>query len=133
MSISNGAVKPWLHGYLDSAEEVFSKEIADSSFVPNHNTFANRALLRGRSGNGSEALKDANQVTCSIDFLRHTFTREYNQSLSIQTSAIGQIAKTVAIINGGEHELARQEIPKVLETGDSDQHIFLLKVIQVCI
>ncbi|KAH0835821.1 hypothetical protein J3R83DRAFT_9682 [Lanmaoa asiatica] len=112
MNISNGAVKPWLHGYLDSAEEVLSKEIGDSAFVPNHNTFANRALLRGRLGKGSMALEDA------------------EKSLLIQTSAIGQIAKTIATIHQGKHELTRQEIFKVLKTGHSEKYTFFLKVIQ---
>jgi len=62
MSISNGAVKPWLHGFLDVAEQVLSKEIEDPAFVPNHNIFANRALIRGRLRNGNAALEDAEKV-----------------------------------------------------------------------
>lgn len=64
MSISNAAVKPWLHGFLKSAEDVLSAEIDSPSFVPNHDIFANRALVRGRQGceDPSTALKDAEQV-----------------------------------------------------------------------
>lgn len=63
MSITNGAVKPWLHGFLESAEEVLSAEIENTASAPDHNTFANRALLRGRLGNGNTALEDAEKVT----------------------------------------------------------------------
>lgn len=63
MSISNGAVKPWLHGFLESAEQVLSREIDNPASTPNHNTFANRALLRGRLRNGETALEDAEKVT----------------------------------------------------------------------
>lgn len=63
MSISNGAVKGWLHGFLDHAEKVFSTEIEDPKFVSNHDIFANRALIRGRLGKGDLALEDAQKVT----------------------------------------------------------------------
>lgn len=62
MSISNAAVKPWLHGFIDSAEQVLSTEIDHPAFSPNHNIFANRALLRGRLQNGKAALEDAEKV-----------------------------------------------------------------------
>ena len=60
------------------------------------------------------------------------FTRAPNQSLGIQTSAIGHIAKTIAFIHQREYGTAKQEIPKVLEACDSDNHTLLLEVIQVC-
>ncbi|KAI9457059.1 hypothetical protein HD554DRAFT_2303563 [Boletus coccyginus] len=114
MSISNGAVKPWLHGFLDVAEGVLSKEIENPAFVPNHDIFANRALIRGRLRNGNAALEDA------------------EKSLLVQTSAIGHVAKTIAFIQQGEYGLAKQEIPKVLDSRrpESDEHAFLLEVIQ---
>lgn len=72
MSITNDAVKPWLHGFLKNAEEVLSTEINSPASAPNHDTLANRALVRGRLGNGCEALKDAEQVTLR-DSLGHLY------------------------------------------------------------
>ncbi|KAF8553994.1 hypothetical protein OG21DRAFT_1140929 [Imleria badia] len=111
MSIINAAVKPWLHGFLESAEKVLSAEIENPASAPGHNTFANRALIRGRLENGNAALEDA------------------EKSLLIQTSPIGRIAKTMAFIRQKEYRLAKQEIPEVLPACHSDNK-FLLEVIQ---
>lgn len=48
----------------------------------------------------------------------------------MQPSAIGQIAKVMALINQKELELAKREIP-TLQTYHSDEYTPLLKVIQV--
>ena len=58
MSISNAAVKPWLHSFLDSAEEVFTTEIETSAATLDHNTFANRAIIRCRHVKVDAALED---------------------------------------------------------------------------
>ena len=60
MSISNGAVKPWHRGFLEIAEQALSTEIEQSA--PDSDMFANRALVRGRLGNGKTALEDAEKV-----------------------------------------------------------------------
>ncbi|KAF8124713.1 hypothetical protein EV363DRAFT_1539540 [Boletus edulis] len=111
MSISNGAVKAWLHDFLEYAEQVFTKEIEHSASA-DYNIYANRALIHGRRKNGDAALKDA------------------EKSLSLQTSPIGVIARAVAFIQQGKYELAKQEIPKLLQTSHSKEHTFLLEVIR---
>lgn len=68
LSIINAAVKPWLHSYLDSAGEALSKEIETSTPLADHNMYANRALIRGRSGDGNLALEDAEKVTFNFPF-----------------------------------------------------------------
>lgn len=80
MSISNGAVKPWLHGFLKSAEEVLSAEINSPASAPNHDTLANRALVRGRLGHeyASVALKDAEQVIFHRPFQTSVLTWVHN-------------------------------------------------------
>ena len=64
MNISNGAVKPWLHGYLKSVDEVLLAEIDSPVFSlnPNHDTLANWALIQGHLKDWRMALKDAEQV-----------------------------------------------------------------------
>lgn len=39
----------------------------------------------------------------------------------------------MAYIHQGEHELAKREIPELLQRGHSDKDRFLLQVIQVCV
>ena len=54
----------------------------------------------------------------------------FNQSLSIKASAIGHIAKTIALFHHNVHDLARQEIVKI-DNFHLDKHKFLLNVVQV--
>lgn len=65
MNISDAAFKPWIKFDSGIAETTLSKEIMSSNL--DHNTFANRALVRTLLQQWSAAIVDATQVVlCAI-------------------------------------------------------------------
>ncbi|KAG8214921.1 hypothetical protein J3R82DRAFT_10108 [Butyriboletus roseoflavus] len=88
MHLSGVVQELWLHGELESAMEILSRDIALNGKT--YHAFANRALVQARLQKWDDALVDA------------------EMSINIQPSVIGCIARSIALCGQGRHEDSMQ-------------------------
>ncbi|KAH0832420.1 hypothetical protein J3R83DRAFT_13460 [Lanmaoa asiatica] len=115
----------WLHGDLESAMEILSRDIVLNG--NSHHAFANRALVQARLQKWGNALVDAETVINHASFLDATL--KYNrQSIDIQPSVIGCIARSIALGGQGRHEDSMQAFDLAFSYCRAEQVNYLLLV-----
>lgn len=119
----------WLQGKLESTIEVLSRDIVLNG--KSHHAFANRALVQARLQKWGSALVDAEMVTHHTSFYRTTLKYICFQSIDIQPSVIGCIAKSIALCGQGRHEDSMQAFDLGFNYCSADQLNYLL-LVKVC-
>ena len=90
----------WKQDRLPDTEASLT-EIITHSTRPSHDAFANRALVRAHLRQWDVAIDDAKRVG-SYFFPCPCTHSDYSKSLKIQPSVIGYVAKSVALVGGGQ-------------------------------
>ncbi|KAH0825664.1 hypothetical protein J3R83DRAFT_11721 [Lanmaoa asiatica] len=129
MNVSEEAFRLWIKQDLHKAEEKLSREINPEN--SNHYVArANRALIRASLKQWDTAIADATQVASHlISPVAHVYSSVPGpKSLAIQRSIIGHIAKAVALVGRGEHELAFETFDLVFRDCSADETRFLLLI-----
>ena len=129
IQIDDAALHSWNHNQLADAEALLAAAIHESR-NPSHHTLASRALVRARLREWDAAIADAIQVCLAL--LSHAPSLIYIESIKIQSSVIGYIAKSVALVGNGENHKAYPACDIAFERFHS-AHVTFLLLIKVCI
>jgi hypothetical protein len=129
MHLSGGIQELWLHEKLGSAMEVLSRDIVLNG--KSHHAYANRALVQGRLQKWSNALVDAETVTSHPLSQRAPLKHIHYQSIDIQPSVIGCIAKSIALCGQDRHEDSMQAFDLAFSYCSAEQVNYLL-LVKVC-
>lgn len=123
----NGAVQElWLHEKLASTMEILSHDVVLNG--KSHHAYANRAILQARFKNWNDALIDAEMVTRHALPQSVTLKDFYFQSIDIQPSVIGCIAKSIALCGQGRHEDSMQAFDLAFSYCSAEEVNYLLLV-----
>lgn len=129
MHLSGVIQELWLHGELESAMEILSRDIAMNGKT--YYAFANRALIQARLQKWDNALVDAEMVINHSSFSHTTLRCIRFQSIDIQPSVIGYIAKSIALCGQGRHEDSMQAFDLSFSYCRTEQVNYLL-LVKVC-
>ena len=131
IQIDDAALYSWKHDQLANAEALLTAAIQESR-NPSHHALASRALVRARLRQWDTAIADATQVF--IILLSHALSLIYIESIKIQPSVIGYIAKSVALVGNGEKHKAYRtcDIAYVRSHPAHVTYLFLIKVCILC-
>ncbi|KAF8123252.1 hypothetical protein EV363DRAFT_1180203 [Boletus edulis] len=114
MSMSDAAFKPWLQHTLPQAVWMLSQDMRGSNYHaryhPNHHAVANYALVQACIGSWDMTVQHA------------------NESLAMQPSAIGHIAKARGLLGQGQQELAFEAFDLAFRDCKADETRFLLLI-----
>ncbi|KAF8547809.1 WD40 repeat-like protein [Imleria badia] len=103
LRISEDLFKPWMQQDWTNAEIVLTEEITSSSSSNRWDALANRALIRARLQRWREAYDDA------------------EESLTIQLTVVGHIAKAISLVGKGKKEAATRRIDLVFCDCDPEE------------
>lgn len=129
MRLSGVIQESWLHGELESASEILSRDIALNG--KSHHTFANRALVQARLQKWGDALVSAEMVINNASFSHTKFKYIHFQSIDIQPSVIGCVARSIALCGQGRHEDSMQAFDLAFSYCRAEEVNYLL-LIKVC-
>jgi WD40 repeat protein len=110
--IDDAALHSWKHNQLANAEALLTPAIHKSR-NPSHHALASRALVRARLRQWDAAIADA------------------TESIEIQPSVIGYIAKSVALVGNGEKHKAYRTCD-IASVRFHSTHVTFLLLIKVC-
>ena len=123
--IDDTALHSWKHNQLANTETLLTTAINDSRNLT-HDALASRALVRTRLRQWDGAIADATEVFVSL--LSHALSLIYTKSIKFQPSAIGYIAKSVALVGKGEKHKAYRACDIAFERFHSTHVTFLLLI-----
>ena len=126
--IDDAALNSWKDNQLASADALLTAAIRDSR-NSSHHALASRALVRARLRQWDAAVADATQVCVAL--LSYALSLIYIQSIKIQPSVLGYIAKSVALVGNGEKLKAYRACDIAFERFHST-HVTFLLLIKVC-
>ena len=126
--IDDAALHSWQHNELANAESLLIAAIRESR-NPSHHALASRALVRARLRHCDAAIVDATEVFAAL--LSHALSLICVESIKIQPSIIGYIAKSIALVSHGEKHKAYRTCDIAFERFHSTHGTFLL-LIKVC-
>lgn len=92
MHVNGVVLELWLHGKLESATEVLSRDIALNG--KSHHAFANRALVQARLQKWDEALLDADMVI-NYAFLSRVTLKSIHPSRLIYSRRSSDVSRRV--------------------------------------
>ena len=127
--IDDAALNSWKFNQLADAEASLTEAICNTQ-SPSHHALAGRALVRARLLQWDQAIADATEV--SLYLLSHALILIQIKSIKIEPSAIGCIAKSMALAGKGEKYKAYRACDVAFERFHST-HVTFLLLVKVCI
>jgi len=106
--------------------------VIDDSQNPSHHALASRALVRARLRQWDTALTDAEMVCIALLSHALILISIYSKAIKIQSSVVGYVAKSMALVGNGESHEAYRTCDIAFERFHSSHSTFLL-LIKVCI
>ena len=130
IQIDDAALESWKHDQLETANALLTAAIAESR-NPTHHVLASRALVRARLRQWDAALVDAGQVLIAQFSHTLTLTSIYTKAIEVQSSVIGYIAKSLALVGKGDRDGSYRACDIAFERFHSS-HVSFLLLVKVC-
>ena len=131
IQIEEAILDLWKLDKLASAEAFLTAAIPASQ-NSTHHLLASRALVRARLGQWDTAINDAKEVFAALFSHTLTLTLIYTKSIKVQSSVIGYIAKSIALVGKGKKHPAYRTCDIAFEHFHST-HVSFLLLVKVCI